>query len=135
MRMVGFNDGSPSTAQVDGSYSGEWDQHHQRPQGRGKMVWDNGITYLGGWKDGKYHGHGGKQYSRGGGYLGQWRDGRREGRGVSLYEGKFGFDRWEGPFVADLPHGVGRMFHEDDPAGAGVPFEFLKGQPKSGQHR
>ena len=55
----------------------------------------------------------------------------REGFGVSLYEGKFGYDRWEGPFVADVPHGAGKMFPVDDPVGAGVLFEFAKGRPKA----
>ena len=57
------------------------------------MEWENGITYSGDWKDGKYHGHGSKLYSLGGGYVGEWVDGRRQGKGVSLYQGKFGFDR------------------------------------------
>ena len=47
VRMVGLSDGSPSTAQVDGQYTGEWDPASHRPHGRGTMAWDNGITYTG----------------------------------------------------------------------------------------
>ena len=75
------------------------------------MAWDNGITYSGQWRGGKYHGQGSKLYSKGGGYVGEWREGRRQGWGVSLYGGKWGYDRWEGPFEEDKPHGKGTMYH------------------------
>jgi hypothetical protein len=70
-----------------------------------------GITYQGAWSDGKYHGRGAKLYSRGGGYAGDWVQGRREGQGAHLFAGKFGYDKWEGSFVGDQPHGEGVMHY------------------------
>ena len=35
--------------------------------------------------------------------------------GTSLYDGKWGYDRWEGPFVDDKPHGKGTMYSADEP--------------------
>ena len=45
-----------------------------------------------------------------GGYDGQWVGGKRDGWGTSHYDGKWGYDRWEGPFRDDVPHGVGTMY-------------------------
>merc|ERR1719453_1343076 len=78
------------------------------------MEWSNGIIYIGQWKAGKYHGYGAKLYSKGGGYVGDWVDGKRHGWGTSLYDGKWGYDRWEGPFVDDKPHGKGTMYSADE---------------------
>jgi hypothetical protein len=113
-----LSDGSPSTEGVPGRYHGQWmssgssrDSPSGRPTGKGTMAWDNGITYSGHWDEaGRYHGHGSKTYSRGGGYEGQWQHGKRHGWGVSFYGGKWGYDRWEGPFVDDMPHGQGTMY-------------------------
>jgi len=97
------------------------------------MTWDNGITYKGEWRAGKYHGIGSKLYSRGtvnpnpphcstlltptptigGGYRGAWVDGKRQGKGCHLFAGKFGYDRWEGPFEEDQMDGMGSMFYAD----------------------
>ena len=64
---------------------------------------------------GRYHGVGAKLYSKGGGYEGEWRHGLRHGWGTSFYDGKWGNDRWAGPFEDDLPHGHGTMYGVDDP--------------------
>ena len=42
-------------------------------------------------------------------------DGKRQGWGTTYYDGKWGYDRWEGPFVDDVPHGKGTMFEVGDP--------------------
>eukprot|EP00756_Hemistasia_phaeocysticola_P054967 Hpha_TRINITY_DN30884_c0_g1::TRINITY_DN30884_c0_g1_i1::g.155608::m.155608 len=122
--LRGLDDGSPSTAGVAGRYVGGWRKLSEAasaglpglPEGRGRMEWENGITYVGQWQNGKYHGYGAKLYSKGGGYIGEWVDGKREGWGCSIYDGKWGYDRWEGPFVNDKPHGKGTMYRVDDPA-------------------
>ena len=114
-----LDDGSPSTVGVAGVYRGGWDEERMRPEGWGTMVWENGVTYAGGWKEGRYDGHGSKLYSKGGGYSGAWVAGKRSGRGVSLYGGKWGYDRWEGPFADDLPHGIGVMWPAEDGEVAG----------------
>lgn len=87
------------------------------------MEWSNGITYVGQWRGGKFHGFGAKLYSKGGGYVGDWVEGKRHGWGTSLYDGKWGYDRWEGPFVDDRPHGQGTMYGADEPVV--VEFEFF----------
>jgi hypothetical protein len=91
------------------------------------MLWDNGITYTGHWRDGKFHGKGAKMYSRGGGYRGDWVEGRRQGAGCMIFAGKFGYDRWEGPFADDTPHGIGVMFFPEGTQGA---FAFSSGKPQ-----
>ena len=91
------------------------------------MVWDNGITYEGEWDCGKFHGVGSKLYSRGGGYSGSWVEGQRQGEGAHVFAGKFGYERWRGPFEADQPHGVGVMKYTSGDEGE---FEFLMGKPQ-----
>ena len=96
------------------------------PHGKGTMVWDNGITYVGTWSHGAFHGAGEKLYSRGGGYSGEWVEGRRQGAGSHIYAGKFGYEQWDGPFVDDQPHGAGEMTYVGGKVGA---FEFENGKP------
>ena len=43
-RVSGLDDGSESTLGQDGKYTGSWDSCAARPQGQGKMVWDNGNS-------------------------------------------------------------------------------------------
>ena len=136
--VSGLSDGSPSTDGVDAVYTGGWDADAGRPQGQGICRWSNGITYEGRWRNGVYDGFGVKSYSRGGGYSGMWRQGERHGWGASHYDGKWGFERWEGPFESDAPHGMGVMHLRDKAAVApnaeqadAVAFEFVHGQPKN----
>ena len=58
--VTGLDDDSPSTRGVAGQYTGGWDEASSKPQGFGKMVWENGIEYKGMWQDGRYHGYGRK---------------------------------------------------------------------------
>jgi len=124
-----IDDKSPSTFRIDGRYIGTVTVDNSQtllPHGAGRMVWENGIAYDGGWLHGMYHGVGRKTYSKGGGYSGGWRLGKRSGLGVSMYGGKWGYDCWEGPFVDDLPDGVGTMTCVE---GTTAEFEFCKGEP------
>lgn len=98
-----YDDGSPST--MGGVRSVR--QGDDVEDGFVVVKWDNGITYKGWVKEGRFHTVGAKGYSKGGGYRGSWEDGKRQGEGVSLYGGKFGYERWEGEFVDDKAHGVG----------------------------
>ena len=64
-----------------------------------------------------------------------WREGKRQGWGTSFYDGKFGYDKWVGPFEDDKPHGNGIMHVRDtkeSPNGGlneekAVPFAFERG--------
>ena len=120
--------------------AGGWNFELQQPEGTGTMRWDNGISYEGEWKAGKYHGFGKKLYSRGGGYEGEWIEGLREGQGVSFFDGKFGVARWEGSFHNNVPHGKGQLYYfseaedehgrwEGDLAVKGPMLEFRNGTP------
>ena len=128
-RVTGIDDGSESLLGQAGHYKGPWDPEKRRPHGGvGVLVWDNGISYEGEWRDGRFDGQGAKLYSRGGGYRGAWVAGKRQGAGVQLFGGKFGYDQWAGPFVRDRPHGVGTMRFADGSEGE---FEFENGKPKA----
>ena len=118
--MPGAREGdgrSPSTEGQSGRYTGEIldseklgadsDSELIVPHGFGKMVWENGITYNGGWKQGLYHGLGTKIHSNGGGYTGSYKNGMRSGKGSYLYGGKWGYDRWIGTFDCDKANGEG----------------------------
>ena len=121
-----FDDGSPSTKSARCFYDGSWDEINNCPHGEGVATWENGIVYEGNFRKGKYHGKGFKRYSKGGGYQGEWIKGRRSGKGTSYFDGKFGYDKWEGFFKKDKPDGHGIMF---DMEGGQIDFEFRKGIP------
>ena len=46
---------------------------------------------------------------------------------MSFYDGKWGYEQWEGSFVDDKPHGEGVMVVRE--GGARVPFAFERGEP------
>lgn len=45
VRMVGLDDGSPSTIGVDGQFVGDCNPTNGLPHGRGRMEWDNGDLF------------------------------------------------------------------------------------------
>ena len=101
---------------MDGVYTGDLDAASGLPHGRGRMEWENGISFDGEWKGGLFDGFGKKAYSKGGGYEGMWRAGKREGWGTSYYDGKFGYDRWEGEWGERFEYGemlvISMKFHD-----------------------
>ncbi|GMI15605.1 hypothetical protein TrVE_jg31 [Triparma verrucosa] len=117
-----FDDGSPSTVGVQSKLVGD-----SSTDGYVVVEWDNGITFRGFLEGRKFHGHGTKLYSKGGGYFGSWRNNKREGFGVSVYGGKWGYDRWEGHFVEDKAEGAGQMFGCEGDMIEG--FAFVGGEP------
>ena len=128
-----LDDGSPSTVGVNGVYIGNVSSAHSSssiaavplPHGEGSMTWENGISYQGHWNQGMFHGHGAKIYSRGGGYVGQWKFGQRHGTGISLFDGKHGFEQWEGSFEDDKPNGCGLMRRVNQ---SPIEYEFIDGK-------
>ena len=123
-----IDDGSESTVGQNGRYNGDFNEEKEHPDGHGKMTWDNGVSYEGDWENGVYNGFGSKLYSRGGGYVGHWENGIRKGEGTHLFAGKFGYERFQGNFVDDQPHGEGTMTYMD---GTQTPFLFNMGKPIS----
>ena len=64
-----------------GSYDGDVDSSGNR-QGKGKMKYDSGNYYIGGFKDDKFHGDEGRyHWFDGDEYSGGWKDGERHGIG------------------------------------------------------
>jgi len=119
-----FSDGSSSTRGIRSITSG--DDTAGGGGGFAVCKFDNGIIYSGFYVDSQFHGLGSKVYSKGGGYLGTWENFKRQGEGISVYDGKWGYQEWRGPFVNDVPHGVGIMIDVDGSAGE---FEFVQGEP------
>ena len=51
----------------------------------GTYVYTNGDVYVGGWKDGKFHGHGTLTWANGDKYIGGWKNGKFYGHSITLY--------------------------------------------------
>ena len=54
------------------TYEGEW--KNGNPNGQGTFTWSNGRKYVGEWKDGKYNGQGIFTYPDGEKYEGEYKD-------------------------------------------------------------
>ena len=68
-----------------GTYEGELDASGMR-QGPGKMTYDSGNTYEGGFLDDKFHGDKGiYTWTDGDKYVGSWKNGERNGKGMFKY--------------------------------------------------
>lgn len=90
-----------------GKYIGE--VHPQNPalrHGKGQMIYHNGNTYTGEWKEGAPDGLGEKKYLNGDCFVGYWVKGKREGRGSYLFQEGHIF---EGMYVQDQPEGYGTL--------------------------
>jgi hypothetical protein len=131
-----LGDRSPSTAGVYGKYTGEICPAAAKaaagaklPHGQGTFAWDNGIIYTGTWRAGLFHGHGSftMKFLPWRGYVGNFRDGLRHGEGAALYGGKWGYNKWVGPFVNDLAHGHGVM-HMEDQGSESIAMVFEEGE-------
>lgn len=112
-----------------------------------QMTYEDGSTYSGQIVDGKRHGNGTCQ-TRTGHFTGQWKMDQQHGKGEQtwtdgrVYEGEFGFGRfegagkmtwhtqkglliYEGQYKADLKHGVGKFTF---PEGRAYDGEWLQGK-------
>jgi len=116
------------------------------PSGKGKMVWENGDSYAGAFKQGNRHGKGCMSYKDGRQYEGRfvanqahdpngqmtWKDGtiyvgsfvqgKRTGSGIQRFPSKV---RYEGEFVNGKYHGTGVCVFAD---GSLYDGEWIRGQ-------
>lgn len=87
-----------------GTYTGDWS--NDRPNGKGSIIWNTGVSYEGEWKNGRYNGqgtctrggivyegewenglltYGTAKYGDGSTYIGEWKNGYWHGRGTYTY--------------------------------------------------
>ena len=114
----------------DGNYVGQINTKTGNLNGRGVFIWNNGIKYIGNWKEGNMHGIGilfdknnklifkgnyykNKKYGKGKFiikdneyYEGEFFDDKMEGKGIYHYNNG---DTWEGYFKNNYKNGVGIM--------------------------
>ena len=81
----------------------------------GTYIWENGDKYVGGHKDGMFHGHGtytfgSKSEWAGDKYKGQYKNNKRSGQGMYFYADG---DKYKGNFENDLYNGYGAYTWKD----------------------
>ena len=69
----------------------------------GTYTYKSGDKYVGGWKDGKYHGKGTYAYADGEKYVGEYKDGKKHGKGTMTYpDGSKDQGIWENGKLVEL---------------------------------
>jgi len=93
------------------------------PHGVGRMVYeDDGRTFEGDWRHGRWHGHGRATFANGDSYEGEYRFDQRHGRGLYCWsDGRI----YDGTFSEDKRHGKGAFKWPD---GATYQGDFVQGQ-------
>ena len=118
----------------DGKYLGQINTKNGDLEGKGVFIWNNGIKYIGNWKEGNMNGEGALydkdnklifegNYSKnkkcGNGkfiikdneyYEGEFFDDKMEGKGTYYYQNG---DKWEGYFKNNMKNGVGIMTYHN----------------------
>lgn len=75
-------------------YTGECIEN--KKDGRGRIVFDDGVKYEGDWKNDKKNGHGTQHYANGMIYNGEWKNGIYHGKGSLKYNSKEKYDgHWD----------------------------------------
>ena len=117
----------------DGKYAGQINAQSGNLDGKGVFIWNNGVKYIGNWKENNMNGEGvlfdrnnnfifkgkfyqGKKYGKGKlrmkdneFYEGEFFDDKREGKGCYYYANG---DIWEGYFKNGMKNGVGIMIYK-----------------------
>jgi len=106
-----------------GRYSGVVLRSTGMPHGLGRMVYeDDGRTYEGDWRHGRWHGFGRATFANGDSYEGEYRFDQRHGRGKYCWsDGRI----YDGEFAEDKRHGKGTFKWPD---GATYEGDFHQGQ-------
>ena len=88
--------------------------------GQGTMTFADGdITYVGGFKDGKFHGQGTFTVPDGDKYMGEWKDNKYHGQGTYIYADGM---KYVGEFKDGLYHGWGILTNPDGTSQIGIFF-------------
>jgi hypothetical protein len=85
-----------------GTYTGQWER--DKKSGRGRMLWNDGISYEGEWIDDLMHGTGTFIIANKDKYVGQFKEGKKHGRGTMTYDNGIIF---EGEWVNGKKRGKG----------------------------
>jgi hypothetical protein len=80
------------------------------PNGNGKIIYENGDTYMGEWKNGYSHGRG-QSSCKNFVYKGDWKFSKMSGKGVIKYENG---DVYKGDFKNDLYNGEGSYIWKEN---------------------
>lgn len=85
-------------------YKGEWNKRKGCRDGKGLLVWPEGIQYIGSLHDDKLNGYGRLIHRLGDVYEGDWFDGKAHNEGTYYHSNGI---KYSGQFLDDLPHGLG----------------------------
>jgi hypothetical protein len=95
--------------ELEGYYVGELNSNNM-PNGKGKLFFFTGGSYIGDWSDGKYHGKGILEYSNGDVYSGQFKNNLKSGFGKMLLTNELEEPiEYKGNWKKGLMHGKGRI--------------------------
>ena len=83
----------------------------------GTVIQSSGNKYVGGFKNGAYHGQGTYTYADGRKYVGEWKDNKRHGQGT--YTTNDGV-KYVGEWKNDLPNGLGVRTYADGRVEEGI---------------
>jgi hypothetical protein len=126
-----------------GKYTGVILRSTGMPHGVGRMIYDDdGRTYEGDWKHGRWHGHGKATFANRDSYEGEYRADQRHGRGKyewadgRVYDGEFKEDKRQGNGTFSWPDGAKYIgeFNQGQREGHGQ-YYFLDGGYYNGSWR
>ncbi|OMJ69997.1 hypothetical protein SteCoe_32126 [Stentor coeruleus] len=99
---TGHKEGDGVLYMLDGKYTGEF--YNDDFNGYGEIIWNNGNTFKGSWKDGLMHGKGTFTWKNGKTYTGRYKYGEKHGKGVMTWPDK---RCYEGNWKKGNQHGEG----------------------------
>ena len=93
----------------------------EKKNGHGTEIYKDGSTYVGEFKDGKYHGQGTYTFSDGRKYVGEFKDGKQNGQGTHTwsdgrkYVGEYrDEERWNGKLFDEEENGIRRFVNGEE---------------------
>ena len=95
----------PDGSTTEYIYKGEWNKRKNTKDGKGTLVWPEGVYYFGGIHDDRFNGYGRLIHRLEDVYEGDWFDGKAHGEGKYYHSNGIKFI---GYFLDDLPNGEGR---------------------------